>query len=288
MTRMEAVTRQGPLRIDTHGIARNERILERIGRLRLDILDHGIFRGDLAWNRLGVVSPFSRLYFMEAHSGWLDTPSGRVDLVPGFMYLVPAYLRVDLRTEHRIEKLYLHFLARFDGLDLFEGMDECLVLPMPDGFRDRLREAMTRGDVTDLLAFQGLACEAVSRFAGLRLPEIEARLRLADRYRDVHAYVETHLRASLAAREVADALGRPCASLERSYRQDTGVTLNRYIHAQLTRRAGTLLLRTSRPVRDIAEALGFADEFYFSRFFKKRMEYSPREYRRVNGNHGES
>ena len=42
------------------------------------------------------------------------------------------------------------------------------------------------------------------------------------------------------------------------------------------------LLLTNWTLQRIAASLGFADEFYFSRLFKQKMEYSPREYRRIN------
>jgi AraC-like DNA-binding protein len=35
------------------------------------------------------------------------------------------------------------------------------------------------------------------------------------------------------------------------------------------------------PMRDIAEALGFYDEYHFSRQFKKEFGISPREYKKV-------
>lgn len=43
--------------------------------------------------------------------------------------------------------------------------------------------------------------------------------------------------------------------------------------------AKELLLGTDLNITEIAEACGFADLFYFSRMFKKRVGSSPRAYR---------
>jgi AraC-like DNA-binding protein len=277
------VTRDGTARVDTHGIARNEMFSSYVNMLSVEMFDHGHFHGDLSWNRYGVSSPFGRLYFMIADAGWLDTEHGRVDLVPGRMYLIPPHTRVDLRTDRHIEKFYLHFTADFAGFDLFEGMSRCLSLPLPPELLDRLLRSFRSSEVADLLAFQSVVFDTISQFARAFLPDVGHRLALASKYRDLHAYVETHLHAGLTATDAAAALGLSFSAWARTYRRDTGITLNQYIHGQLVQRAARLLLLTPMAVREVAESLGFADEFYFSRFFKREMEYSPREYRRVGG-----
>jgi len=43
------------------------------------------------------------------------------------------------------------------------------------------------------------------------------------------------------------------------------------------------LYLTSKPVKQIAASLGYGDEFYFSRFFKKKVGVSPDVYRKTVG-----
>ena len=254
-----------------------------VNMLSVKMFDHGYFHGDLSWNRYGVSSPFGRLYFMIEGAGWLDTEQGRIDLLPGSMYLIPPYTRVDLRTDDRIEKFYLHFSASFAGFDLFEGVTHCLALPLPAEHLKRLLHSFQSSEIADILFFQSVVDDAISQFVRAYLPDVGHRLVLASKYRDLHAYIDAHLDARLSASEAATALGLSFNSWARGYRKDTGITLNQYIHMQLVQRAARMLLLTPMGIREIAEALGFTDEFYFSRFFKREMEYSPREYKRVSG-----
>lgn len=47
--------------------------------------------------------------------------------------------------------------------------------------------------------------------------------------------------------------------------------------------AFTLANPTAKPVKTIASELGFNDEFYFSRFFKRNAAVSPQTYRETVG-----
>ena len=46
--------------------------------------------------------------------------------------------------------------------------------------------------------------------------------------------------------------------------------------------AANLLLKTSMSIKEISEHLHFADEYYFSNIFKKKIGFSPRAYRKSN------
>ena len=129
--RREELINAGNLVIDTHQIARNDVITAYSDKIKISILDHGYFWGDLNWNRFEVISPYSRLYFVHKYKGWLETPEGKVNLIPGKMYLVPPYYKVNLRTDDRIEKFYYHFTTQFDGIEIFEDLNRCLELEIP-------------------------------------------------------------------------------------------------------------------------------------------------------------
>jgi AraC-like DNA-binding protein len=172
------------------------------------------------------------------------------------MYLIPPYTRVNLRTEDRIEKFYFHFSIRYAGIEILEGINRCFALPLaPELLRDILA-AFRGGDLADLLQFQSLAHSTLS--------------------------IEQHLSAGLTGRQICGALGSSYETLRRNFSRDNGITFNRYINGRLIQEAAMQLLLTDRTVQEIAAALGFSDEFYFSRLFKQKMEYSPREYRRIN------
>jgi AraC-like DNA-binding protein len=74
------------------------------------------------------------------------------------------------------------------------------------------------------------------------------------------------------------------AYLIRVFKSVTGVTPIRYFNNLKMDEAKAMLLFTNMMVKDIAEELGFKDEFYFSRLFKKLTGIAPTFYRLRNGN----
>ncbi len=64
------------------------------------------------------------------------------------------------------------------------------------------------------------------------------------------------------------------------FKKETGTSPIRAINERRMQSAVKMLKFTDRPINYIAESCGFADEFYFSRTFKKKFNKSPREYRR--------
>lgn len=60
----------------------------------------------------------------------------------------------------------------------------------------------------------------------------------------------------------------------------TGQTTLSYIHARLINEAKSKLLYTRLNIKEIAYSIGFEDALYFSRFFKKRTNSSPEEFRK--------
>ncbi len=280
--RQEPIRQEEKHRTDSHGIERNELLTTHLNQLSLEILDHGYFIGNLQWNQFRVMSPFGRIYFMIADHGWLETEHGRMDLLPGHMYLIPPYTQVNLRTDERIEKFYFHFSLRYAGMEILEGINRCFQLPLPELLLKQIISSYQAAQLPDLLLLKGIAYTTLADFIRNALPDLSNRLVLADAYQEIYAYVDQHLSAGLSASDVCDALGRSYETLRRRFREDNGITLKQYIQGRLIQQAALFLLLTNRTISEIAGELGFQDEFYFSRVFKQKMSYSPREYRRIN------
>lgn len=65
----------------------------------------------------------------------------------------------------------------------------------------------------------------------------------------------------------------------RLFRQAYGYSPHQYIQQQRIEKARRLLARTSTPVSEVADLLGFANSQSFSRLFAQRMGVSPSGYR---------
>ena len=70
-----------------------------------------------------------------------------------------------------------------------------------------------------------------------------------------------------------------CTAFRSAFRQHTGVSPNEYIIGQRISAACQLLSQTDKSVSAIAADVGYPDQYYFSRLFRKKMGMPPLKYR---------
>lgn len=81
--------------------------------------------------------------------------------------------------------------------------------------------------------------------------------------------------------EVAARNGMSLSTFRRRWFAVTKAPPSQYLQQLRMREACRLLVETSRPIYEVAHAVGFEDELYFSRRFHKEMQMAPRDYRRA-------
>ncbi|MBL8994045.1 MAG: helix-turn-helix domain-containing protein [Spirochaetia bacterium] len=256
-------------------------------RLRFEILHHGYTYGDKAWNFQSNHSPYNRLYFFLKGEAKVEHRGKWTTLLPGHAYLLPLHQVYYLKAEKAFEKFYLHFrLEPWPGKDLFENPTEQLPLERKDARVAELIARAKRGGIDDLLVFKGqvyLLLEDFVKKSRFRFQSESAKsLLAAEKYRPFFAEVESRPFNEIVFSKIADRMQISLPVLSRNFRKDTGKTLKEFLHLHFARRAQDELLLTSKKVREISHDLGFSDEYYFSRFFKKEVDLSPQQYRLQN------
>lgn len=96
-------------------------------------------------------------------------------------------------------------------------------------------------------------------------------------------FIETHYRAKHTARDYADLLAITPKALTKLTKTHFNKTLTDLIAERIVIEAKRELYLTNKTVKEIAHELGYNDEYYFSRFFKKNTDVSPQLYRETVG-----
>lgn len=92
-------------------------------------------------------------------------------------------------------------------------------------------------------------------------------------------YIEDNKNLFLNCAVVAAYCGCNEKYLSRRFKQEHGVPLLEYIHSVKITEAKRLLLETDTLLSEIAEMLGFSNEYYFNNFFKLHCGRSPGAFR---------
>lgn len=95
--------------------------------------------------------------------------------------------------------------------------------------------------------------------------------------------IETHFKTLRTPSAYSSLLYISEKALNKSCKQFYNKTLTTLIAERMTIEAKRELYLTAKPVKQIAHELGYNDEFYFSRFFKKNAGVSPQIFREKVG-----
>ena len=254
--------------------------------------DRGVYRHD-TWRLRGDNSPFARLYFVRAGSGYLRHHGREFILRPGRLYLIPAYSNLDLGTPREVTIWWVHLQATLAGAaELFAVLPPpAYEVPAPAGaeFATRFGEmtAMVAGRTltpASRLHLRGWLLETLALFypAGEMADTATATTATTawHRFDAVFAHVRRHLDRRISVAELAAVAGLERAWFTTCFRRLTGLTPGAYLLRLRIEQAQIRLRDPARKLETVARETGFHDAFHFSKAFKRLTGLCPRDFRR--------
>ena len=149
--------------------------------------------------------------------------------------------------------------------------------PLEQEFRDALETVRTRP--ADSHTKLSLALHRI--FAGLnRWRQQHPETCKSPEGLKLKAHLDRHWRRSVPLAELAKLIGRSRSQVMRIFLHDWNTSPCQYIQRQRLDLAKQYLENTDAKISQIAEFVGFRDEFYFSNWFKEKTGVSPLFYRR--------
>lgn len=92
-------------------------------------------------------------------------------------------------------------------------------------------------------------------------------------------FIKDNIYRQISGEDVARKVYLSHRQLNRIFRNNLSVTVAEFIFEQKCDEAKKLLTSTALPIHEISEKLGFSDQSYFIRFFKKRAGLTPHKFR---------
>jgi two-component system response regulator YesN len=117
----------------------------------------------------------------------------------------------------------------------------------------------------------------------LRLSAELARLAQRERniIRDIVDYIERHYHEDISLQHIADRFFLSREYISRKFKQELDENISDFITRIRIGKAKQLLGSPGLRIADIAEMIGYHDEKYFSKVFKKNVGLSPTDYRKA-------
>ena len=105
------------------------------------------------------------------------------------------------------------------------------------------------------------------------------KLNTEEYFQKIKEYIQEHMAEALSLQKVSREMGVSQTYLSRLFRKYENSTFNNYLTALRMEKAKVLLKSGDRIyVKDVAEQVGYKDQFYFSRIFHSYTGVRPSEY----------
>ena len=116
---------------------------------------------------------------------------------------------------------------------------------------------------------QDLQRMAIEQRTGISHPKLLAAI----------GYMEAYLESTISMRDLAKSVGLSQRQVERLFQENLGLTPAKFYHNLRLDRARVLLRQTAMPVLEVAIATGFNSTSYFTKSYKTKFGYTPRQER---------
>ncbi len=257
------------------------------------------------WNYKNICSPFTRMYYVTEGHAQIVLPDKTQDLYPDFMYIVPAFTPHSYICREEFRHYYIHIYNE-SGHDILEDWILPTEIKAEKGILSRIKKLhelcpemeLTQTDPKfydnnstlnknilknkqrELYArveSRGIIYQLLAQFLHLAQPKQYVR---DERITKTLEYI----RMNLNSHPDLDALAAvSCLSkdhLIRLFKKEINMTPLAYINKKRIENAQLKLVTETTPIKEIAYQLGFEDQTYFNRMFKKMTGLTPMNYRK--------
>ena len=95
-------------------------------------------------------------------------------------------------------------------------------------------------------------------------------------------YINLHLGDHISNEDLSANANMSISHLAKVFKKETGVTITEYIALLRCKKAANLLKKTNLPIQEISSYVGYSDNNYFVKVFKKNYDMTPTEFRKAN------
>ena len=278
-----------------------------IESMNLMLLNVGRAQHNADWNWQDVSSPFIRVFYVTEGEALLHLPGQDVTLRPHHLYIIPAYTVHSYECHGPFSHYYLHTFEGFrnemnlqevcelptevEGDKITEILFEYLCNQQPDAQLPQSdpRSYDTSAQTSDYVAryrdmelwekmeLRGAMLMIMSHFIRQAQPRVWTHNK---RMKRVLEHIHSHISDNVGVEELAEVASVSKPYFIKLFKQEFGASPVQYINNKKVERAQLLLFTSDKAVKEVAYTLGFSDQNYFIRLFRKVTGITPQEYRR--------
>lgn len=231
---------------------------------------------------------YSRLYFILEGACTITINDVDYTASKHQLILIPANSEYSFSIpgDSSMTKLWCHFNAMIGETSLFDLIRCDYRISYLDSAKmimlfNKLIDTFPLADpIISQLQQQAILSEILTEFLLAGSYELSSHMNEHKLHLDrVITYMETHLNEKMSITELAALVHMNANYFIQVFTKTYGISPLKKLNQIKLKKIMEILERTSAPISEIASQMGFDDISYFSKFTKKYLGFSPREYR---------
>lgn len=255
---------------------------KNIGKLSMNISLCGDVSLTPKWNSENGYTPNTRLFLVYEGTGYIRTENETVWMKPGYAYLIPSKMKLAYGCQ-KLKKLFYMFRLTVppEKEDILSTIGRILEAPYDASDLNAFRENFNSTKCADAALIHSLLYKYVFRILSDNGIEDISLTKHSELIKKAIRYIDSNAFANMTVRSISEQLFVSESKLRSTFRHETGISIGHYIDNVVMNKAKQMLGTQNLSVAQISAKLGYCDQFYFARQFKKKFGVSPSAYRKA-------
>ncbi len=226
------------------------------------------------WQELVPIFPYHRIYLItEGTASFKLSNSTKIKMEKNKLYLVSPFLIQSSEINANNSHFYLHFKSDNTSIDPFEyyAIDLCANANENDVFYFKeIFKYYNKDDIQSQLKTKAYFALLLSKFFTNSHPNsVNTKLF------PIIKYINENITNKITSKQLAEKFGYNDAYFSSMFSKAFNISVTKYITNKKIIYARQLLANKNASIKEISDNLGFANEFYFNRVFKKIAGVTP-------------
>lgn len=255
-------------------------ILHNTNTINMDIYEIAHAKIDTDWVDEHVCSGYTRIYMIIDGRAKISHKDTVITMRPGNIYIIPSGVDFSYCCDKYMEKLYFHVGVTFlEGYDLLKELNSFIILENMSEIILKMKNYIFDNSIYSFIAIKSclynIINESIVNSDLLKQPV----LKYSPIVKNTLKYIQDNLSVKLLVSEIADKMYISSSKLQKTFKNEVGVSIGKYIDDSLMFIAEQELRKGKKSLKEISDMLGYCDQFYFSRKFSKKYGIAPLKYK---------
>ena len=222
---------------------------------------------------------YHRLYFLTSGTAKLSLFDRELELTSGRVYFIPAFSVKESNIEGMMNKYYIHFQSSSRFFSMYRYLTDKYSAPAcaeTEYLFKTVVENYSENSVSARFRVQGAMNLILSDFVS----DVHASVPDLGKFEEVLRYIDENYNTPLTVSRLADIMRISPMYFSNYFKATFNISPKQYVLNKRLMESQRLLLESRMSIKEIAYAVGFDNENYFSEFFTAKVGISANKFRK--------